>query len=155
MREHNGVVGLTVPAPRVWKFVTEVRCWPAWLEPVAAVRALTLPTTQAGMRFEVVRPRQRTIESWIVAEWDADNHVRFTEYRQNIQLTMVVQPRGAESELQVRLAYPRPRGILGGLTARLSVGAGWAQGLEASCARLQAIFMASRDLILLHSLDGA
>ncbi len=155
MREQHGAVVLPVPTTRVWKFVTEVRCWPAWLQPVSTVRALTLPKTAAGMRFEVVRSRQPTVETWIVAEWDAPSHVRFTEYRQNIQLAFAVLPAGPEAELRVRLAYPKPRGLLSSLTARLTVGGGWAKGLEASCTPLHAIFVANHDLFLLHNLDGA
>ena len=107
------------------------------------------------MCFEIVRSRQPTVETWIVADWDADKHVRFTEYRQNIQLAFAVLPARAGAELRAQLAYPRPRGPFGSLMARLTVGAGWAKGLEASCAPLQAIFVANRDLFLLHSLDGA
>lgn len=152
MREAHYHVVLPVPVKRVWQFVTDVRDWPKWLNDVQAVRGVTMPNIQAGMRFEVLRSGQHDAETWIVAEWEPGIHVRFAEFREDIQLVLHLMPLGTESKLHVQVAYPQPRGLLANMLVRRTPGARWAQALESSVGKLNNIFVFNQDIKLLH--DG-
>lgn len=146
--EHTAL--LPASAQRVWDFVTTVRYWPVWLSGVSAIRAVSTASTGAGTTFEVERVGQHQRDPWIVAEWEPPRRVRFTDYHADIQLSFVVAPAEASSELRVVVEWRRPRGPLGSLLAAGVPGGQWARGLPASLARLKDIVVFNHDIKLLH-----
>ena len=52
-------IAIAAPAADVWRVLSDVEGWPAWLPTVTAARGLHGPRLTAGNRFRLTQPAQR------------------------------------------------------------------------------------------------
>lgn len=130
---------------RVWAFITALRYLPLWLDGVTSVQPAAA-ITQSGTQFAIVRAGQHgPPETWIVADWEPPRHVRYTEYRRNVQLVFRLSPLDQQTRVHATLDAPTVSGVLARLLPDRSGAA-----LDRSLARLHEICMLNRDIRLLR-----
>jgi len=117
MTSFDASISIHAPEEAVWRLLSDVAAWPAWLPTVTHVEPLDSVALVPGARFAVRQPRLRPAV-WVVTqvgpghfEWVS----RSPGLRMVAQHTVLAQASGG-SRLELRFSFA---GLLGGLAGRL------------------------------------
>lgn len=146
MAERTIVVNAAVE--RVWDFVTALRYLSLWWDGAQNVQNISTAHVQSGTRFDVVRRGQHgPPETWIVADWEPARHLRYTEFRRNLQFELFLTAAGPNTEIRAVYSAPGPGAVLARLLADRHGAA-----LARSLARLHELYRFNRDIKLLRGM---
>lgn len=116
-RTFEATIDIQAPPTAVWRVLSDVAAWPAWLPTVTAVEPLDARELAPGARYLVRQPRLRAT-TWVVDEVDAPR--RFTWSARSPGLQMVarhtVAPTAAGSAITLSFTFA---GWIGLVVARL------------------------------------
>lgn len=109
---YEASIAISAPREAVWRVLSDVVAWPAWLPTVSSVQALQGRSLQVGARYIVMQPKLRPT-TWVVTELAPPQ--RFTWQARSPGLLMVADhsvkassPSGARVHLRFSFA-----GLLG------------------------------------------